>query len=118
MLMKKLVLVARAHQQPTKTLNQWMILVNQRTNIREVADDIEISFGTSQEISTNVLAWKCGSLDCSKIAKFRAKQSRMDIAQEMLRTFNDYPDLPKKVITNDESWVYGYDIETKTQSST
>ena len=41
----------------------------------------------------------------------------MDIAQEILTTFNDEPDLLKKGITGDESWVYGYDIETKAQSS-
>ena len=34
-----------------------------------------------------------------------------------MTTFNDDPDLLKKVITVDESWAYGYDIETKTQSS-
>ena len=39
----------------------------------------------------------------------------MDNAQ-MLTTFNDDPDLLKKVITGDESWVYGYDIETIAQS--
>ena len=42
----------------------------------------------------------------------------MDLAQEMLATFNDGSDLLKKVVTGDESWVYGYDIETETQSST
>ena len=40
----------------------------------------------------------------------------MDSAQEMLTTFNHDPDLLKKVITGDEAWVYGYDIETKAQS--
>ena len=35
----------------------------------------------------------------------------------MLTTFSDDPDLLKKGITSDESWVYGYDIETKAQSS-
>ena len=40
----------------------------------------------------------------------------MDITQ-MLTTFNDDPDLLKKVITGDELWVYAYDIETKVQSS-
>ena len=35
------------------------------------------------------------------------------IAQDMLTTFNDDPDLLEKVITGNESWVYGYDIETK-----
>ena len=32
-------------------------------------------------------------------------------------TFNDDLDLLKKIITGDESWVYGCDIETKAQSS-
>ena len=40
-----------------------------------------------------------------------------DIAQEMLTTFSDDPDLLKKVIAGDESWVYGYGIEVKVQSS-
>ena len=39
------------------------------------------------------------------------------MGQEMLTTLNDDPDLLKKVITGDELWVYGNDIETKTQSS-
>ena len=40
----------------------------------------------------------------------------MDIAQEMLTTSNDDPDLFKKYITGDESWAYTYDIECKVQS--
>ena len=35
----------------------------------------------------------------------------MDIAQGMLTTFNNDPDLLKKVLTGDETWVYGYDME-------
>ena len=30
---------------------------------------------------------------------------------------NDDPDLLKRVITGDKTWVYGYDVETKAQSS-
>ena len=52
-----------------------------------------------------------------KLLNFEQIQHRRDIAQETLRTFNDDPDLFKKLITGDESWVYGYDIETKAQSS-
>ena len=37
----------------------------------------------------------------------------MDLAQEMLTMFNDDPDLLKRVIAGDESWVCGYDIESK-----
>ena len=49
-----------------------------------------------------------------KLLNFEQKERR--IAQEMLTMFNDDPDLLKKVITGDESWVYGYDIETKAKS--
>ena len=41
----------------------------------------------------------------------------MEIAQEILTTFNEDPDLLKNLITGDESWMCGYDIETKDQSS-
>ena len=34
----------------------------------------------------------------------------------MLTTFSDDLNFLKKVITGDQSWVYGYDIETKDQS--
>ena len=40
----------------------------------------------------------------------------MDIALEKLTMFKDDSDFLKKVITADESWVYGYDIETKAKS--
>ena len=40
-------------------------------------------------------------------------QRRMDIAQEMLTTFNGVTDLLKKIITGDELCIYGYVIETK-----
>ena len=39
-----------------------------------------------------------------KLLNFEQKQCRMDIGQETLTTFNDDPDLLKKVITGDESW--------------
>ena len=51
------------------------------------------------------------------LLNFEQKQRRMDIAQEMLMTFNDDPDLLKNVKTGDESWMYASDIETKAQSS-
>ena len=35
----------------------------------------------------------------------------------LLTTLSDDSDLLKKLITGDESWVYGYDIETKPQLS-
>ena len=40
-----------------------------------------------------------------KLKNFEQKQRRMEIAQEILTTFNDDPDLLKKVITAGKSWV-------------
>ena len=49
------------------------------------------------------------------LQQFEQKQRRLYIVQEMLTTFNHDPDLLKKLITSYESWVCGYDIETKAQ---
>ena len=50
-----------------------------------------------------------------KLLNLEQKERRVDIAQEILITFNNDSDLLKKVITGDHSWVYDYDIETKAQ---
>ncbi|UYV67655.1 hypothetical protein LAZ67_5001500 [Cordylochernes scorpioides] len=42
---------------------------------------------------------------------------RMNIANEMLDSVRYDPNLLQRVITGDEAWVYGYDVETKAQSS-
>ena len=64
----------------------------------------EKRFATIEEIKETE-ADICGGLQ---------KQRRMHIAQEMLTTFKDDPDLLKTIIiTGDESWTYGYEIETK-----
>ena len=85
-----------------------MILDNLRITIREIADDIGKSFGSCQTIFTNILGMKRTAANTvPKLLNFEQKQRRMDIAQEMLTTFNDDPDLLKKIITGDVSWVYG-----------
>ena len=45
------------------------------------------------------------------------KNFRLEIAQDNLGMVNNDDTVLKKVITGDESWVYGYDPETKQQSS-
>ena len=95
-----------------------MILDNRWITIREVVDYVDISFGSCQAIFTDVLGMKRAAKKIfPKLLNFEQKQRCMDVAQEMLTMFNDNPDLLKKVITGDESWVYGYDIEIKAQLS-
>ena len=95
-----------------------MILDNRQITIREVADDVDISFGSCQVIFTDVLGMqRAAGKIVSKLLNFKQKQHRMNITQEMLKTFNDDAYLLKKIITGDESWVYSYDIKTKARSS-
>ena len=88
-----------------------MILDNRRITVTVVANDVGILFGSGQEIFTDVLGMK------RVAAKIVPKLLNFEQKQEMLTTFKDDPDLIKKFITGDESWIYGYDIETKSQSS-
>ena len=88
-------------------------LDNRRLTNREVADNVDISFGSCQAIFTNVLCKKRAAAKIvPKLQNFEQKQHWMDIAQEMLATFNEDSDLLKRVITGDESLVYGYEIRT------
>ena len=94
-----------------------LILGDRRITIREVVDDVDISFASCQAIFTNVLCMKYAvGVIVPKLLHFKRTQRRIYIAQKMLTTFDNDLDLLKKFITGDESWVYGYDSETKAQS--
>ena len=91
---------------------------NRRITIREVAEDVGISVGSCHAILSDILGLKrVAAKFVSKLLNFDEKTRRMTIAQEMFNDVNDDSDLLKKVITGDESWVYGYNVETKAQSS-
>jgi hypothetical protein len=44
-------------------------------------------------------------------------EQRVAISQELLHRANDEENFLKNIVTGDETWVYGYDVETKRQSS-
>ena len=65
-----------------------MILGNRRITIREVADDVGISFGSCQAIFTDVLEMKCAAGNIlPKLLNFEQKQCLLVIAQEILTKF-------------------------------
>jgi len=45
------------------------------------------------------------------------KEIYVEISQEFLANANGNENFRKNIITRDETWVYGYDVETKMQSS-
>ena len=57
------------------------------------------------------------------VAKFLAhllpeqKEHHAAVANDLIQTTTNEPDFLTNVITGDEPWVYGYDLETKSRSS-
>jgi hypothetical protein len=45
------------------------------------------------------------------------RDSRVVTHQELLDCASEDENFLKRIITGNETWVYGYDVETKTQSS-
>jgi hypothetical protein len=45
------------------------------------------------------------------------KQKCVTVSQELFHRSYAYEKVLKNVITGDETWMYGYDVETKVQSS-
>jgi hypothetical protein len=45
------------------------------------------------------------------------KQQRVSVFKELHQIASDDVTFMSRVITNDESWIYGYDPETKQESS-
>ncbi|KAG5342640.1 SETMR methyltransferase, partial [Acromyrmex charruanus] len=95
-----------------------IVLANRRITVREVAEDLNISIGSCHSIFTNDLGMRrVVAKFVPKLPNFDQKQHRINIAKELLDSVRDDPNVLQRVITGDESWVYGYDVETKAQSS-
>ena len=48
-----------------------------------------------------------------KLLMEQQKKLRLEIVQDMLNCANNDLEFTKTIITGDETWVYGYDPETK-----
>jgi len=80
------------------------IVMENRRITREVVEDVSISVGSYHTIFSDVLGMKrVAAKFVPKLLNFDQKNCRMSIAQELL---NDDPDLLKRIITGDETWVW------------
>ena len=108
---------------PTTTLEnieraRLAIEGDRRLTIRELENDLGIPKTTVWEIFNKILGMTrvCAKF-IPKLLTTEQKDLRSEIAQENLEMVSDDENVLKKVIPCDESWVYGYDPETKRQSS-
>ena len=91
---------------------------DRRLTVRELENDLGLPKTTVWEILNTILGMTsvCAKF-LSKLLTTEQKDLRSEIAQDNLEMVSDDENVLKKVITGDESWVYGYDPETKQQTS-
>jgi len=83
----------------------------------EVADEVRISIVSCHQIFTKKFHVCRVSAKCVlHLLNDDQKENRVEISQELLSNANGNENFLKNIIT-DETWVYGYDVETKMQSS-
>lgn len=94
------------------------ITQDRRLTVRELEDELNIPKTIIAEILTEKLGLRrVAAKFVPKVLTAEQKERRLQISDELQVTAENDPNFLKKIITGDESWVYGYDPETKAQSS-
>lgn len=95
-----------------------LVRSNRRLTVRELAEECEISVGSCHEILTAKLNMRRVTAKfVPRLMTDDQKACRIHTCQELLERSEEDENFLSRIITGDESWVYGYDIETKVQSS-
>jgi hypothetical protein len=92
---------------------------NRRLTVREIAEECSISIGPCHDILTTKLEMRrVISKFVPRLLTQDQRDSRVAICQEeLLYRASEDENFLKRIITGDETCVYGYDVETKMQSS-
>lgn len=95
-----------------------IILENRRTGVREIAQSVNISIGSTYNIISDILGYKklCARW-VPRILTELQRQNRVTMCQQwrgLHRRYGD--DFLNSIVTCDESWFHHYDPESKQQS--
>ena len=94
------------------------VLEDRRLTIQETVAEVGISAGSVHSILTEDLNLRRVSAKfVPKLLTGQQRELRKEISEDMLDLANHDPEFVKTIITGDETWVCGYDPETKFQSS-
>ena len=89
------------HQKMKKTSEKVRkVIRSNHLTVREVEEEVGISKTTYRELITENLGIH-----------------RVYVNKELVYRANAYENFLKNIVTGDETWVYGYDVETKAHSS-
>jgi len=91
---------------------------NRRLTVREVADEVGISIESCHKIFTEKPQMRRNSAKfIPRLLTDDQKENSVEISQELLTNANGNENFLKNIVTGDETWAYGYDVETKMQLS-
>ena len=94
------------------------VLENRCLTVQKIVAEVGISTGSVHSILTEDLNLRRVSAKfVPKLLTEQQKELWKKISEDMLDLANHDPEFIKTIITGDETWVYGYDPETKFQSS-
>jgi hypothetical protein len=94
------------------------ILEDRRRTIHDVCDIVKLSYGICQRILSDELnMWRIAAEFVLRLLCNDQNEHRVAIHSELKEPNENDPNFISTIITGDESWVYGYDPETKQQSS-
>jgi len=95
-----------------------MLTENRKLTIRELADNLNIAYGSVQDIIVNDLGLRrVAAKLVPKDLNFMQKRDRVDIAKDMISKVESDPTFIKRIITGDETWIYEYDTQSRHQAS-
>ena len=95
-----------------------VILADCRQTIHDVCEIVGLSYGTVQHILVDNLNMRCISARFGpRLLSDDEKALRVSVCRELKQQARDNPNFISSIITGDETWVYGYNPETKQQSS-
>ena len=95
-----------------------LVQANQRLTVRELAEECGISVGSCHHILTKEFKMhRIAAKFVPCLMTSDQQDHRVQVCQDLLDHSENDEEFLSKIITGDESWVYGYDVETKIQSS-
>jgi len=95
-----------------------MLINNRKLIIRELAENLNIAYGSIQDIVVNNLGLRrvAAKLVPTEL-NFMQKRDRVVITKDMISKAESDPTFIKRIITGDEMWVYEYDTQSRHQAS-
>ena len=91
-----------------------MVRLNRRVTINELADSVDVSFGSMQAILTSTLGMRrIAAMFVPRLLTNDQKEQRVEFCEDLLQRIQEDPPFTSRLIIGDQTWVYGYDPEWK-----